>query len=279
VLFRSHELAKTAQVEPFVPKRGVVINVADGDNALENGDRGDVVDEKNKIEEIMRKLPHCENVPLNKYSVSAVEFEKDDDSNFHMDFIVACSNLRAENYDIAPSDRHQSKLIAGKIIPAIATTTALIVGLDCIELIKLVQGHKRLELFKNSYINLATPFFCLSEPAPAKKNMSLNTEFTLWNRIEVTGDMTLGQLLKHFEIKHSLNVSMISYDVVLLYAEFLGKKLNERYSMKIVELIEHLSKKPFNRQLKSIPLEICCSDENDEDVEVPFVKYYLTNMN
>ena len=32
---------------------------------------------------------------------------QDDDSNFHMDFIVAASNLRAENYGIAPADRHK----------------------------------------------------------------------------------------------------------------------------------------------------------------------------
>lgn len=32
---------------------------------------------------------------------------QDDDSNFHMDYIVAASNLRAENYDIPAADRHQ----------------------------------------------------------------------------------------------------------------------------------------------------------------------------
>ena len=32
---------------------------------------------------------------------------QDDEINFHMDFIVAASNLRAENYSIAPADRHK----------------------------------------------------------------------------------------------------------------------------------------------------------------------------
>lgn len=42
-----------------------------------------------------------------KLKLRPIEFEKDDDTNHHMDFIVAASNLRAENYDIAPADRHK----------------------------------------------------------------------------------------------------------------------------------------------------------------------------
>jgi ubiquitin-activating enzyme E1 len=35
---------------------------------------------------------------IGSYRLSVIEFEKDDDTNFHVEFITACSNLRAINY-------------------------------------------------------------------------------------------------------------------------------------------------------------------------------------
>jgi hypothetical protein len=63
------------------------------------------------------------------YKMHPIEFEKDDDTNFHMDFISAMANLRARCYQIPEVDKLQAKLIAGRIIPAIATTTAMATGL------------------------------------------------------------------------------------------------------------------------------------------------------
>ena len=103
--------------------------------------------------------------PIPKLKISS--FEKDDDTNHHVDFVTACSNARANNYSIAPNDRMETKRIAGKIIPAIATTTATVAGLVSLELVKVAIGETLpISAFKNTFLNLALPFYGMSEPAP-----------------------------------------------------------------------------------------------------------------
>lgn len=62
------------------------------------------------------------------YKLNPITFEKDDDTNYHMDLIASLANMRARNYSIPEVDKLKAKLIAGKIIPAIATATALATG-------------------------------------------------------------------------------------------------------------------------------------------------------
>jgi ubiquitin-activating enzyme E1 len=123
------------KVPVFVPRTG--IRIAENDAALQQQQDANGSLDYDRVENIKKEL-----LDLGKpnFNVTPLEFEKDDDSNFHMDFIVAASNLRATNYRIPPADKYKSKLIAGKIIPAIATTTSLVSGCVALELYKLAQG-------------------------------------------------------------------------------------------------------------------------------------------
>ena len=221
-------------VPDFNPDPNVKIQVDDKDpdpNAQPGGSRFDVDDELSKIK---KQLPPPKT--LSGLRLEPVEFEKDDDSNHHIDFIAAASNLRAENYGIAIADRHKIKFIAGKIIPAIATTTALVTGLVVLELFKIIDGKDDIEEFKNGFVNLALPFFGFSEPiaSPKGEYLSKNGKVTidkLWDRFEVD-NVTLQEFLKDFEQK-GLEITMMSSGVSLLYASFYPpKKLADRMGLK-----------------------------------------------
>lgn len=210
------------------------------------------------------------------FKLTPVEFEKDDDTNHHIDFITSASNLRAENYKIEQADRHKTKFIAGKIIPAIATTTALVTGLVVLELYKIVDGKTDIEQYKNGFINLALPFFGFSEPiaSPKVEYQGPDGKVTLdkiWDRFEVD-DITLKELIETFE-KRGLNISMLSSGVSLLYASFFpAAKLKDRLSMKLSQLVETISKKPIPEHQKDVIFEMVAEDMNEEDVEVPYIK-------
>ena len=62
----------------------------------------------------------------------------------------------------------ETQRVAGRIVPAITTTTAFVSALSCIEFMKLVQGLS-LERYRNAFINLALPVFAFNAPLPAEK--------------------------------------------------------------------------------------------------------------
>ncbi|GAA5962762.1 hypothetical protein JCM21900_006493, partial [Sporobolomyces salmonicolor] len=253
------------QLPEFVPRAGVQVQVKDEEPVANDKDAPPVADEDD-LGSIAASLPQPSS--LAGYRMVPAQFEKDDDTNHHMDFITAASNLRALNYGIKTADRHHTKQIAGKIIPAIATVTALAAGLVNLELYKIIDGKKEIESYKNWFVNLALPFLAASEPIAAAKNKYYDKEWTLWDRFFIEGDLTLEQLVAYMKEQHRLEVQMLSSGVSMLYSSFMPKKkLEERLKMPMSQLVETVSKKPIPAHVRDIIAEVMVNDDQDEDVE------------
>ncbi|TGZ52325.1 hypothetical protein CRM22_010655 [Opisthorchis felineus] len=133
------------------------------------------------------------------YACHSVAFEKDDDRLAHVDFIASAANLRAVMYGLPVTPRHEVRRIAGRIVPAIATTTAAIAGLVCLELVKYAcrtptsdSLNPTTHASRNAFLNLALPVIILSEPAPCPRiRLPNQSEFTLWDRWTVEPSKSL----------------------------------------------------------------------------------------
>ena len=146
----------------------------------------------------------------------ATEFEKDDDSNYHIDLITALANMRAWNYKIRPATRLHVKTVAGKIIAALATTTAMITGLTTLEYYKLALGmhFTQKDQFCNTNVNLAVSVFNAFEPDNViRAAMELNVDtlqvpyprgYTTWDSVPltVTADTSVKELLEQITRVH-----------------------------------------------------------------------------
>ncbi|VDM10282.1 unnamed protein product [Wuchereria bancrofti] len=71
---------------------------------------------------------------------SVLSWDKDDEPAMH--FVAACANLRAHVFSIPLKTLFDIKSMAGNIIPAIATTNAIVAGLIVAEALKVVFGTK-----------------------------------------------------------------------------------------------------------------------------------------
>lgn len=139
-----------------------------------------------------------------------------------------------------------------------------------------VRSHNTLDKFRSYFINLALPLCTCSEPIGAPKQKYYDVEWTLWDRFEVEGELTLDEFIKYFEREHKLHITMLSQNVSMLYAFFLKKdKKAERMNLPMSEVVRLVSKKRIPAHVRALIFEICCNDADGEDVEVPYVRYTL----
>ncbi|XP_015115400.1 SUMO-activating enzyme subunit 2 [Diachasma alloeum] len=96
----------------------------------------------------------------------------DKDDQDAMDFVAACANIRAHIFGIPQKSRFDVKSMAGNIIPAIATTNAIVAGVVILHAFRILRGL--FEECKSVYLRprpnhrgqLLVPEKCVNPPNP-----------------------------------------------------------------------------------------------------------------
>lgn len=261
--------------------------------SIKTEDRDRIVNEKaqtnNQIDEAAIKALVKEFYQVakktEKMAFEEIDFEKDKDENGHIDFITYFANFRAINYSIPEAPRHKIKMIAGKIVPAIATTTAMVIGAVGIDIYKYYL-QVPIEQSRNFFSNLAINIYMFSEPIPPKVNkdkdydeillgpmVTVPKNWSTWTRIDIKGGLTLEDFMKLIKDNYGFNVSSIMSGPLTLMNTYL-KPIDYRLKMKIEDILDEEGKKKYPGKLYE-QLYIAGETDDMTDVFAPYVKYHL----
>ena len=231
----------------------------------------DIIDLKNKIR-IKEKVN----------SLKQISFDKDNDDNYHINFILSFSNLRAKNYNIETTDFLNVKEIAGNIIPAIASTTAAITGIASLQIYTLLQTDN-LNSFRNCNINLGVGLISLYIPEDKRyikdsfdneNNLvkkAIPRDFTIWDKIDILGpNITLKNIIDDFKEKYNADIDFINYKDDTLASPIDG---DEDYFKTIEELIKE-NNITLPEKIKYIKLEIS-GNINNIEISTPTIRYTI----
>ena len=152
------------------------------------------------------------------------QFEKDNDNNFHVDFLTCFSNLRARNYNIEECNREKVRKIAGNIIPAIASTTVAIAGFVSIQIYSVLLSDD-INNFRNIGLDLATNWYSLGKPEKmniyenkkikGKLNLiSIPLNHSIWDNIFIEGPLSK-QIINFFKNKYNINIKNENIIVIM----------------------------------------------------------------
>ncbi|XP_075795698.1 ubiquitin-like modifier-activating enzyme 7 [Pelodiscus sinensis] len=272
----ARETLQAMAVPPFRPKEGVRIPVTEEElaQAPAGGDEEQLAALRQELAALRQEL--LEGRGSGPCLMEPIHFEKDDESNGHVDFIMAASNLRAENYGIAPADWHKSKRVAGRIVPAIATTTAAVAGLACLELYKLVWGHRHLHSYRNSFLQLAEPLLARFPPLPPPASYKYGQEtWSCWHRVEVPGvgadgeELSLQALLDQLQGPHGLPVRRVLCGAATLYASAWAEQKRQAQLARRLTQLAGSAPGAAGQPPRILVLELIGENEQDDDVLPP----------
>jgi len=94
---------------------------------------------KDSLERLSKRLGEMKTASDGNAAEAIITFDKDDEDT--LDFVTASANLRSFIFGIETKSRFDIKQMAGNIIPAIATTNAIVAGLCVLQSFKILRGE------------------------------------------------------------------------------------------------------------------------------------------
>ena len=116
---------------------------------------------------------------------------------------------------MTPMDKFIVKKIAGKIIPAINTTTTVVGGLTCIEFCKIILGKNKMSDYFSTFCEMARNSFQQFEPQKPKSTRIGNKDFTVWSIETININNSLADLLNMYDdIVMESNIGKVKTEVI-----------------------------------------------------------------
>ena len=172
-------------------------------------------------------------------------------------------------------------MIAGRIVPAIASTTAMITGFACMQLITLLNSENIL-LLKNCYLDTSINNYQIDNPSdvihmedqdynplvdgPA---IAIPKGWTVWDIINIKGPMTCQEFIDFFKKEYNVKILGISSNFKSIIQLFMPSK-KKKLPLKIEDI--YAKNNGLKKDQKSLWLEIS-ADFNNISVIMPKIKY------
>ena len=187
----------------------------------------------------------------------------DKDNELHIAYITATSNLRAINYNIPIETIQKTKGIAGRIIPAIATTTSVVAGLITLEMLKYMLSKENIinntiDIYRSTFVNLTDTTLVYSEPLNAHTVEIAGIKFNNWTSFDYKKNTTLNEFIKYYENFFNITISMICYDSTILFANFMENNDNDTLLSDLIKEINNT----INLLTDFIIINIATDDDN-----------------
>lgn len=161
----------------------------------------------------------------------AITFDKDDDDT--LNFVAAAANIRSHIFGIDLKSQFDIKQMAGNIIPAIATTNAIVAGLCVLESFKVLKGEY--DGTKEVFLTPFAPQRLLASDRPREPNPNCPVCSVYYVVVHVDLERaTLENLIDDFvrkQLGYGDKEISLSMDAGILYdpdeTDHLPKKLSE----------------------------------------------------